>query len=541
MINSIYTEWQGYLKGTSDGDVLASMSKEEAAEAFSGELVFGTGGLRGIMGLGANRVNTYTIRRVTLGLSKVIMVSEYPKNVCVTYDTRHNSRELAQTVCEALGAFGITTYIFERAMPTPMLSFMIRHMKLGWGVAITASHNPKEYNGYKVYNSRGVQITDDMAKLITEAISSTPYFKPMPEIKQRLITTISAEMEAAYFDSIITLVQKEESRAELPIVYSALHGTGANAVPFVLKELGFSPVCLQQNPDSTFGGIKTPNPEEQNVFEEAIKAAEDNKAKLLLATDPDCDRVGVMIKSQHSANSDTRCTFRSINGNQIGALLIDYLAQVRGVIPGDTVITTIVSGLLGQYVSDAHGLDFKRVLTGFKYIGEYAEKLPEGKRFFFGYEESCGFLAGDGARDKDAVIASALIAKMAAFHGSKGKSLLDRLNELYEAFGYCLESLHSMEFSVNVQRDIMDKFRNGMYLDNVVKTEDHLPGFDGLPPADVVKYYFDFDGVEAWAAVRPSGTEPKLKIYTGVRAKSLNEAEEALEELQNSIYCGRIW
>jgi len=494
-------------------------------------LSFGTGGVRGIMGPGINHINRHTIQRVTHGFAKTILSSNAPKSVGVAYDTRHNSAEYAQIVCKTFVAFGITVYTFDKPMPTPTLSYAIQHLNLGWGVVITASHNPQEYNGYKVYDCHGVQVTDKIVKEITESIDSIGFFEPIPERQNAPITVIDDEVEEAYIDRIVsyvtTLEQKQciESAAPYNLVYSALHGAGANAVPAVLIKLGFSPILIQQNPEGAFGGLKTPNPEEPAAYAEALAEAEKADAKLLLATDPDCDRVGVMVKTGHG--------FEPLSGNQIGALLIDYLAQTRGVSKGDTVISTIVSGSLGEQISRDYGLEFVRLLTGFKYIGEHIVNIPEDKHFFFGYEESYGFLAGDGARDKDAAIASALIVKMAAFYDSKDMTLLDRWVELSEKHGYCLESLSSAVASQNKQREIMTKLRNGIILEGLVRIEDYLPGIHDLTPSDVLKLYFN-DG--SWAALRPSGTEPKIKLYTGVRAKTHDEAKEALESLTKNLF-----
>ena len=504
--------------------MLDEMTPEEVIDAFSGNLSFGTGGLRGVMGLGTNRMNRYTIERVTHGLAKTILAQEFPKSVGIAFDTRHNSSEFAQIVCDALSAYGIAVSIFDKPVPTPLLSFAIRYLKLGWGVVITASHNPQEYNGYKVYNNKGVQLTDKMAMEITKAIDAFEYFSPFPEGQHGPVERISKDVEQAYKEQIVSFTNKISDTPEFPFVYSALHGTGASVIPYVLEELGFSAICIQQEPDGTFGGMQTPNPEEPTVYEKAIETAEKHGAKLLCATDPDCDRVGVMIKTTNS--------FKMLNGNQIGALLIDYLAQTRGVSIGDTVITTIVSGLLGELVSKSYGLEFRRLLTGFKYIGEYAEGLPENKSFFFGYEESYGFLAGDWARDKDAVIATALIAQMAAYYEKKNMTLLDRLDELSNRFGFCLEALHSYSVPMSKQKEIMTKLRNGVTLSGLIGFEDFLTGLDGLPPADVIKLYFD-DGV--WAAIRPSGTEPKIKLYIGTCAETLEIARASLESITDNV------
>jgi len=566
-----YKTWIKHLKGTPDGNALNSMTQDEIKDAFSGNIAFGTGGLRGIMGPGTNRLNFYTVERVTQGLAKTILSKELPKSVCVAYDTRFNSDIFAQAVCRVFSAFGIAVYTFDKPVPTPTLSFAIRQMKLGWGVVITASHNPQEYNGYKVYNNHGVQVTDKTANEITKAIDSVDFFETLPqnnENKNTPIITIGKELEEAYINDIISFatprhceehsdaaIHIPNSKSTFPFIYSALHGAGANAVPAVLKKLGYNPICIQQEPDGAFGGLKTPNPEEPIVYEKAIEAAEKNNAKMLLATDPDCDRVGVLIKTGNG--------FETLNGNQIGALLIDYLVKTRGVTSGDTVITTIVSGLLGELISKEHGLEFKRLLTGFKYIGEYAEQLPENKRFFFGYEESYGFLAGDGARDKDAVISSALIVKMADYYDQKGMTLLDRWEELSKKHGYCLENLHSIEIPISKQKEIMTTLRCSITTEthtdtpknptsktnnprlstfnfqfstltttNLNKTEDFLSGSNELPPSDVIKLIFEDN---SWAAIRPSGTEPKIKLYTGVTAKTKEKAKASLQNLTETL------
>jgi phosphoglucomutase len=516
--------WKNYLTGTQDGQILANMSENERIDAFSGDIAFGTGGLRGIMGLGTNRMNRYTITRVTYGLAKTILTHAYPKSVGIAYDTRHRSAEFAQIVCETLLSCGIDVYIFPKPMPTPMLSFAIRYLSLGWGVVITASHNPREYNGYKVYDRHGIQITDQLAREITDSIESIDYFEVPFERKKGHTTIFNREVELAYQEYIVSFVDKDQDLSKFPFVYSGLHGTGAAEIPCVLKKLGFSPICVQQEPDGDFGGIRTPNPEEPAVYAKALEEAKINGAKLLCATDPDCDRTGVMIKTKHG--------FELLSGNQLGALLIDYLVHTKGVSSGDTVITTVVSGMLGELLSKAYGLEFKRLLTGFKYIGEYAERLPATKRFFFGYEESYGFLAGNGARDKDAVIAVALIVKMAASYERKGFTLVDRLAELWEKYGYCMETLNSIDLPKNRQAEIITKLRTGIALEGLERIDDYSLGLDGLPPSNVLKLFFKGGG---WAAIRPSGTEPKIKLYTGVCVQSKDAAKAFLDKLTKNI------
>jgi phosphoglucomutase len=554
-------------------------------------IAFGTGGLRGIMGDDPGCINGEVIQRVSHGLAKVILSGDAPKSVGIAFDTRHNSAEFAQVACDTFSAFGIEVYVFDKPMPTPTLSFAIRHLKLGWGVCITASHNPQEYNGYKVYDKHGVQVTDCPAAEITDSINSVGAGEGVPSVRRELVKCFDGEVAEAYFEQIVsfviagspchtdwirnpmnnayspgdcgseaTMTSKDVTRNlttnPYTLVYSALYGAGANAVPMVLERLGFSLVCLQQEPDGAFGGLKTPNPEEPVVYEMAIAKATETGAKLILATDPDCDRVGVMVKTENG--------YELLNGNQVGALLIDYLAQTRGVSKGDNaalcenaascgvVISTIVSGQLGELVAKEHGLEFVRLLTGFKYIGEYIVNLSEDKQFFFGYEESYGYLAGDGAKDKDAVIASALIVKMAEFYSAKGMTLLERWTELSEKHGYCLEVLHNISMPQSEQKVVMSRLRENISnldtkmsidaansLDSVTRSEDYIHGVHGLPKADVLKLYFadcnGLPGTEAWAAVRPSGTEPKLKLYVGVCAKTYEAAKEALDAMLNEI------
>jgi len=532
------------LAGTPDGVVLEGMGPEEVEDAFSGNISFGTGGLRGVMGLGTNRLNRYTVERVTHGLARTVLsddMSGVPKTVGIAYDTRFNSKEFADIVGRLLSAYGIDVFIFDKPMPTPALSFAIQHLKLGWGVCITASHNPQEYNGYKVYDRYGVQVTDALAARITSEIDRIEFFEPVPEGQTAAVNVVGDGVVEAYIGQIVQystvpLTGGNSSgtgpaAGSFPFVYSALHGAGASVVPLVLERLGFTPICVEQNADGAFGGLKTPNPEEPVVYQNALKTAEITGAKLLLATDPDCDRVGVMVKSGDR--------FKLLNGNQIGALLIDYLAQIKTVKKGDTVVSTIVSGLLGEMIAKDYGLEFVRLLTGFKYIGEHIVNLPKNKSFFFGYEESYGYLAGDGAKDKDAVIASAFIVKMAEYYDTKGMTLIDRFRELCDKHGYCVESLHSANVPQSRQKEIMEKLRATTAIDNMMRSEDFLYGLNGLPPADVFKLYFnDTTGnsyIKAWAAVRPSGTEPKLKLYTGVHAKTAEAAVAALESLGDKM------
>jgi phosphoglucomutase len=361
-----------------------------------------------------------------------------------------------------------------------------------------------------------------MADTVAKEIESVAYFTPYPQANGK-ISAVDSKVIDAYTANVLDIVGERKGNA-IPLVYSALHGTGANAVPSVLKKLGFDPVCIQQNPDGAFGGLKTPNPEEPAVYALAVEQARLTGANLLCATDPDADRVGVMIRQQDG--------FLPLDGNQIGALIIDYLAKTRGVSQGDTVITTIVSGGLGERVAAAHGLGFERLLTGFKYIGERAEELPlENKRFFFGYEESYGYLTGDRVRDKDAVIATSLIANMASYYHEQGRTLLDIWHVLSDKHGYFLEALDSAHLPPANQKAIMNRLRGGFAVEGLTRLEDYASGLNNLPSSDVIKLYFE----DGWAALRPSGTEPKIKLYTGVRCPAYKQAQQRLKALREQL------
>lgn len=521
-MDKMYAYWCRNLTGTQDGQHLVAMKESERALAFTGEIKFGTGGLRGVMGLGTNRLNRYTVERVTHGLAKTVLSQPFPHKVAVAYDTRHNSDAFADIVACLLTAYGIEVILFDKPMPTPVLSFTVRHYGCGWGIVLTASHNPQEYNGYKIYNHQGVQLTDHMADTVAKEIENVAYFSPYPQESGK-ISVVSSIIVDAYTSHVLDVVGIQ-NEAQISLVYSALHGTGANVIPNILKQLNCKSFFIQQNPDGAFGGLETPNPEEPVVYTQAIEQAGLVGANLICATDPDADRVGVMIR-QHD-------DFLPLTGNQIGALIIDYLAKTRGVSPGDTVITTIVSGGLGESVAEAHGLCFERLLTGFKYIGERAEKLPlESKRFFFGYEESYGFLTGDGVRDKDAVISVALIANMAAFYHEHDRTLLDVWQELSEHHGYFLEALDSSFLASEQQTAILDHLRSGYPVRGLLKLEDYTSGINDLPPSNVIKLYFE----DGWAALRPSGTEPKIKLYTGIRSTTYEKAQQRLTELRKQL------
>ena len=550
-------KWQEYLE-KNNPEMLAEMNEQnetEAMEAFAGKMAFGTGGLRSVLGVGPARMNIYTVARATQGLAQAILKGDAPKTVGIAYDTRKNSDIFAKAAAEVLMGNGIKVVLWEQAVPTPVLSYTVRKMGLGWGIVITASHNPKQYNGYKVYDARGVQVIPEQAKVVMEEIDTVEFFEN-PSLaleegaKQGLLARPVGVMES-FIEELYDLLPRTELTAEkakkLPVVYSGLYGSGAIPVSTMLKKQGFEQLtCIQMNPDSNFGGLYMPNPEDPRVYAVALEEAEKIGAKMLMATDPDCDRVGVQV--WHDGK------FVALNGNQIGAMLIDYLYMTRkeqGTLQaGETMVTTIVSGMLGQEIAKAGGINVEQVLTGFKFIGDKAEGFPaQGKHFFFGYEESYGYLTGDLARDKDAVLAVALVAEMAVYYNEMGKNLYERLMELYEQYGYYVESTISksvagLDFMDKIAA-IMSKFRDpaletmgGL---KILAVEDYAEGKRyektgdvkalDIPAADVLKLFFETGTL----AVRPSGTEPNIKFYCSVSGKTLEKAQENLEEMKAAL------
>lgn len=530
----------------------------EIRDRFDGELEFGTGGLRGIIGAGTRRMNRYVIGRATQGLANYLLekyshVEE--KKAAITYDSRHYSREFAEETALVLAANGIKALLFREMRPTPQLSFAIRELGCLAGVVITASHNPPQYNGYKVYGEDGGQAVPSLAEEITAAIKKVDYFKGIKLIskeealKKGLLEYIGEEMDEVYLNKIKSLAFMPGD-SNLKIVYSPLHGTGAFLIPRLLEELGYTKVFVvekQAQPDPDFPTVKVPNPEEKESFELAFKLAQAKKADLVLATDPDADRVGCAVK-------DEKGRYIPLNGNQVGALLVDYLLKrlkEKGELPPNgAIVKTIVTGDLGKKIAASYGVQTVETLTGFKYIAEQIKRFEEkGERhFLFGYEESYGYLAGTFVRDKDAVIASALITEMASYYRQGGKDLLQVLEELSRSYGYHLEELESFELKdLSLAAKILSSFRNepleklnGFQV--VVKRDySQQKAWDlkrgktydlSLPRSDVL--FFELEG-DAWFCIRPSGTEPKIKIYFSVTAGSKKEGEKKMRSLKNSV------
>lgn len=530
----------------------------EIQERFYKNLEFGTGGLRGIIGVGTNRINIYTVRKVTQGLANFINLSSSnkSKSVTIAYDSRHYSDVFAEEAALVLAANDIKAYVFDSLRPTPELSFAVRHLNCDAGIVITASHNPPEYNGYKVYGSDGGQITLDMANAIISEIDKLDIFDDVKTcskedaINKSKLTYIGDDIDREYLNKIKELsINPNISRDvdDFKIVYTPIHGTGLMPITRALSMLGYNDVNIvtsQKDPNGAFPTVKSPNPEEREALSEGIKLAEGIKADIVLGTDPDADRVGVAVRNKEG-------NYELLTGNQIGALLTHYLvSNKKDINSRDAVIKTIVTSELGANIAKSYGATVFDTLTGFKFIGEKVKEFEEQKdyNFLFGYEESYGYLAGTFVRDKDAIISSVLIVEMAAVYKTQGLTLLDAIDKLYQKYGYYSDALDSFTFKgIDGQdkiKSIVDKFRKFEELIKIFPDVNIVEDYKTqeryiietanterieLPSSNVIKIYFN-DG--SWFAVRPSGTEPKLKIYYSVVRKVQNDVDDAIENLK---------
>lgn len=536
--------------------------EKEIEDRFYEDLTFGTGGLRGLIGAGSNRMNKYTVRRATQGLANYLKKNQNSieqKSVAIAYDSRHYSQTFALEAALVLAANNIRTYLFDALRSTPELSYAVRLLGCAAGIVITASHNPSEYNGYKVYGSDGSQITLQMANSIIQEINAIDAFadvrimEEQEAIQKELLRSIGEEIDQAYLAEVKNLSLKKDLAKKVKdfkIVYTPLHGTGLMPITKALSMLGYENVYLvpsQVEPDGSFPTVKSPNPEEREAFTLGIKLADEIKADILLGTDPDCDRVGVVVKNHLNQ-------YQVLTGNQIGALLTHYILSSKEQIDKDNaVIKTIVTSDLGAKIAESYGATVFNTLTGFKFIGEKIKEFEEAAsyKFVFGYEESYGYLAGTFVRDKDAVIASILIVEMAAYYQTKGMALLDALEEIYKEYGYYSDALESFTYKgIEGQekiKNIVGKFRNYSQLkesfqeidfieDYQTQKRTHIDSGQGetidLPKANVIKIYFKD---QSWFAVRPSGTEPKLKIYYSTIGDSKELAEQKMNELKNQV------
>lgn len=544
-IDQLYKDW---CEKVTELDLLDELKQirhqEKEMEArFYKQLSFGTAGLRAEVGVGCARMNVYTVSKATQGLAQYLKKKGLTSGVAIACDSRRKSTEFSRVAACVLAQNGIRAYLFDQIMPTPVLSFTVRHLHCDAGIVVTASHNPKEYNGYKVYNEQGGQITDQMAHDIAEEMRGVAELDVQrmdfeQAIEQGSIRMIGDEVLSAYVENVMTLKDSctEEERKQLKIVYSPLHGTGAKPVQIVLKQAGFTnvyPVEAQCIADTEFSTLRLPNPEEVDALKMAIEQAKVCKADLVIATDPDADRLGTAIRNAEGE-------YVPLTGNQIGCLLLhnrlrDLKAQNR-LKKGDFVVKSIVTTQLAKSMADAYDVQLYNVLTGFKYIGEKIEQYGKEHQFIFGFEESYGFLAGTFVRDKDAVIASLLLCQAAAKAKAEGKTLLDELNDLLKAYGYHAErvksyTLQGMEGAERI-KDIMRTLREQpperIAGSRVIERKDYAPGIDGFPCSDVLYYTLEND---QWVCVRPSGTEPKIKFYGGAKGKDLDETQKILEEI----------
>lgn len=541
---------------------------KEIEDRFYSDLEFGTGGLRGLMGAGTNRMNKYTVGKATLGLSKylneIFGSVGRQRGVVIAFDTRNNSESMAKSAADVLTAVGIKVFIFDFPIPVSELSFAVRHLNCVAGIMLTASHNPKEYNGYKVYDEFGCQLVPKYADRIIKYINGVRDFEDIPMIgNDELMNYVGCEISDLFCQSVLrqSLLNDRIAKNSLKIVYTPIHGTGNIPVRNVLSMAGFSNVTVvkqQANPDGNFPTVKSPNPEERDTLIMGLELAKEIEADIVIGTDPDSDRVGVGVKIETG--------YQLLSGNQIGALLMDFvLSQRTNKSDKSAVIKTVVTSDLGAKIAEDHNIKVFNTLTGFKFIGEKITQFENARAnndnvmdytFILGYEESYGYLIGTHARDKDAVVSSLLICEMAAYYkkfgyNSKGvgKNLFEVLNALYEKYGYFLDALDSFTLKgkegmdkiqnmmMNLRTCVEDESVEAIFTDFVGNSElaeviDYSIGIDDLPKSDVLKFILT-DG--SWIAIRPSGTEPKIKIYYSIKQDNEEKAEAKLSQVRRLL------
>ena len=546
-IQEEYRRWRS--KATGDADLLpelGAMDEGQIEDAFYRNLAFGTGGLRGVIGAGTNRMNIYTVAKATQGLANYLKKHSAAPSVAIGYDSRIKSDLFARVAAEVFGANGVKVFLWPQLMPVPTVSFATRYLKTSAGVMITASHNPAKYNGYKVYGADGCQITTAAAGEILGEIEKLDIFEDVSRgdfeaaLRSGTIEYIAPQVYTAFVEAVKgeSVLFGDEVDRNVAIVYTPLNGSGLKPVTRTLEEMGYTNITVveeQARPDGHFPTCPYPNPEIREAMALGMEYAKKHNADLLLATDPDCDRVGIAVK-------DAMGDYQLLTGNQVGLLLLDYICAQRrkhGKMPKDPVLVkTIVTMDLAQRIAEHYSLETRNVLTGFKFIGEQIGALERQGRadsYVFGFEESYGYLSGTYVRDKDGVNGAYMICEMFSFYATRGMSLLEKLEELYKTYGYCLNTLHSYEFEgsagfAKMQR-IMASFRGNLlsFGGKKVKTLlDYSQGLEGLPKSDVLKFMLEDN---CSLVVRPSGTEPKLKVYISVTA----ENEEQANEIEKAI------
>lgn len=576
MYKDTYNEWLVNVSGEQKQELSAIADDDkEIKERFTLPLAFGTAGMRGTICMGISNMNEYTVARATKGLSDYINSlggDKAKRGVIISYDTRRMSFEFALTSARVLGANGIKVYLFENVRPVPMCSYAVRHLNCIAGIMITASHNPKEYNGYKVYGEDGAQMSPEATAGVVKYIQDTPYFGLKKEdVKSENhkdiegkdnyalsehITVIGKSLDENYYAQISKLSLSKDAvekvGKDIKIVYSPIHGSGYVPVTTMLAKMGISVSVVEEQkyPDTEFSTVAMPNPEQPDALKMGIDLANKLGSDIVIGTDPDCDRMGIAIR-------DNKGEFVLLNGNQIGAMLMDYILmrhKQEGTLPKNSaVVKTIVTTRLADKIARSYGAEVFDVLTGFKFIGEKIKEWESSNEytFMFGYEESYGYLSGTHARDKDAVVASMLFAEMTCYYTSKKISLYDKLNEIFEKFGYFVETSKSIAFKgldgMEKMAQIMEEFRKDdlLIVDGVEmnsKTdlmagtvryfEDGRIEMSELPQTNVIKYEF---GDDEWLCIRPSGTEPKLKIYVSTKAESKVASEKRNLGIQQAV------
>lgn len=548
----------------SDIELISDLStvndESELFDRFHKPLSFGTGGLRGLMGAGTNRMNIYTVRQATQGIANVLLGSSKTSlSVVIGYDTRINSKRFAEEAALVFASNDIKVFLFDDIRPTPEVSFAVRELKCDVGIVITASHNPPEYNGYKVYDSNGGQITQEFAQSITDEIRCINLFDDVKFTRtsisdyKSLIHLVGEKIDCVYLQRVSELKINSidsDSIKDFRIVYTPLHGTGLMLISRALENQKYAKVDIvrtQATPDGNFPTVKSPNPEEAEALKEGIKLALQLKSNLVIGTDPDADRVGLAVKLKHES-------YQILTGNQIGVLLAHYIISNRKTLgTNDVLVKTIVTSDLGAVIAKYFGVTTIETLTGFKYIGEKIAdfELKGDYNFIFGYEESHGYLAGTFVRDKDAIIATTLIVEMAAYYHQFKQTLIDVLNDIYDKFGFYAERLDSYTFvgldGQDKIKSLMESFRNLESIEHEFSDVKILEDYEhrqkycfeskkytemGLPKSNVIKVIFNDN---SWFAIRPSGTEPKLKIYYSANGDSDISTSERLSYIRNKV------
>jgi len=554
-------DWQDYSKVNSDlRKEMSKLKGDDLKDAFNGDLEFGTGGMRGIMSAGTNRLNTYTLRKANYGFSKYLInkyKDQISRGVVVSHDNRFNSREFALDTCRVLGSFGIKTYMFDSLRPTPELSFSVRYLKAIAGIMITASHNPPKYNGYKIYDEKGCQYVPAIADKVVSEVNKVDDIFNIPVADLDVLNALGLykildnDIDDAFLKEAKSVMLNNDLEKNIKIVYSPLHGTGAEIAKRALTESGFDAhfVEEQMEHDPSFKTVSLPNPEDVKAFELSEKLGKKIDADLLVATDPDADRVGIGVLHDNK--------YHYLTGNQTGALLINYLLselKKRNELPKKgKIFNTIVTSELGKIIAESYNVPCFSTLTGFKYIGEQAGLLDNSDtKYLFGYEESYGYLIKDYARDKDSIQSLLLISDMANYYKVKeNKTLVDVLNDVYKKYGFYQESTKNIYFEGSKGKDTMNKitdyFRNtkidSISSYKILIKEDYLLSKRtqlstnlntnlSLPKSDVIKYYLDGG---SWVVIRPSGTEPKLKIYFSCKGESIDDSFNIIKNLSKEM------